>query len=119
MNDNIPAGAQSDPDAYTDKSVFVPPSGGNILNAFTGFLSKAADTAIDVFAIRNTGGGAVGSVYPTGQVNPAAAASQNNSATEAAKFGETARTTQLVIGGVAIAAMLMAFVVVTRGSRRK
>lgn len=118
MNDNTTAGAQADPEAYTDKSVFVPPSGGGILNAFTGFLSKAADTAIDVFAIRNTGGGSVGSVYPTGQVNPAAAASQNNANAEAARYDAQARTTQLIIGGVAVSAMLMAFVYVTRTSRK-
>lgn len=49
-----------------------------ILNS--GILNKAADTALDVYALREAGK-VVGSVYPTGQINPASVANRLNVAT--------------------------------------
>ena len=48
-----------------------------------GLLSKAIDTAGDIWAIKEANGksAAVGSTYPTGQVNPAVAASKAATAT--------------------------------------
>ena len=69
-----------------------------VLNGST--LNKAIDTALDVYAIRETGK-ALGSVYPTGQVNPAAVQSQNATAKPAMNY------TPYIIGGAALVGVVI------------
>lgn len=66
-------GAQNAPTASTAKDT-VPTSSPSLVNSLTGFLSKAADTALDLYSTQQTAK-AVGSLYPTGQQNPASVAS--------------------------------------------
>lgn len=55
---------------HEDQSSFIPQDANKLVNSLTGLLSKAADTAIDLYALKETKK-AVGTTYPTGQKDPA------------------------------------------------
>jgi hypothetical protein len=96
----------------TDNSSFVPQSDSGFLNSLTGLLSKAADTAIDVVGLK-----AIGSVYPTGQVNPATVASQNTAANQSASATASipaAYKPYLIGGGIFVGVLLLAVVLTRR-----
>lgn len=82
---------------------FSPSSGTGGILTLGGVLSKAADTALDVWGIRETGK-VIGSVYPTGQVNPAAVpAITGNTAAQKPPFNYM----PLVYIGAGVAALLI------------
>ncbi len=60
----------------------------NLLNGATGLLSKAADTALDVWALREAGkaNASIGTAYPTGQVDPATVRAQVMAETQTEKL---------------------------------
>lgn len=78
-----------------------------LLNGATGLLSKVADTALDVWALREAGkaNANIGSAYPTGQVDPATVRAQVMAETQTEKI--TGQNMQkyipwLIGGGVAL-----------------
>jgi len=70
-NEQIYSDAESAANPFSNFSL------SGILNNNT--LNKAVDTALDVYAIRETGK-VLGSVYPTGQVNPASVTARTGAA---------------------------------------
>lgn len=88
-------------------------TGQSLINGISGLLSKAADTALDVWAIRETNKNAnIGSYYPTGQVDPAAVKAQVQ--VEQAK---PVNYTPYIIGGVALVAVLGVAVIIASGKK--
>lgn len=98
---------ESDKAGYDDNAEFVPDNNINGgINPFTGLLSKAIDTAIDV------GGKALGSKYETGQVNPDTLRAAQIAAEQQAKATNSQATTvvanympQILIGVGVLAAI--------------
>lgn len=78
-------------------------SGNGIVSSLTGLLTKAADTYVDQLALN--GKTTVGSSYPTGQTNPAAAAAVPTQAAAAAN----SYTPYLIVGGIVIALVVVMF----------
>ena len=74
-------------------------NGTNIVNGLTGLLTKAADTYLDTVAVNKKN--QIGSVYPTGQVNPAIAKNQSAPLSSYAPW--------LIAGGVVLV-IVVAFV---------
>ena len=95
------------------------PNSPNILNGITGFLSKATDTALDVYRIREEAKNSptIGTALPSGQVNPdrltaqPEVASANNAAQQALKYAP-----YMVYGGIALIAVI-AVVMLTKGRK--
>lgn len=87
---------------YEDPSPFVPKQTESGVNKLTGFLSKALDTALDVYTInqQTKQAKALGSVYPTGQRDPAAY--QSDIDTEKKLKANTVNYTPYIIGGGAL-----------------
>lgn len=78
-----------------------------LLNKFSGLLSKGVDTALDVWAIKESGK-AIGTVYPTGQVDPAAAKSNNVAEQQtAAQTQNIAKYMPWIIGGGVVLVLLV------------
>lgn len=70
-----------------------------LLNGLTGLLSKGVDTALDVWAIKESNK-SIGTVYPTGQVDPAAARSNEVAEKQtAAQTQNIAKYMPWIIGG--------------------
>lgn len=87
-----------------------PSTGSGFLASFGGFLSKAAETAIDVWGA-NEKAKAAGSVYPTGQTNP----EQLSALNVANQQQQSAQLKQyLLIGGGVLAAVVLVLVVARR-----
>ena len=87
-----------------------PNTGSGFLAAFGGFLSKAAETALDIYGTAAKAK-VVGSVYPTGQTNPA----QLQADAAAAEASQSAQLKKyLLIGGGVLAAVLVVLVVVRK-----
>ena len=86
---------------------------GGLINALTGTLSKAIDTGLDLLTIRAQGkaNAAIGTSYPTGQFNPADAASEQMQEKQVAAVTNTNLKTGLYIGGAIAAVVIIALVV--------
>jgi hypothetical protein len=84
----------------------------SLVNGLTGLLSKSVDTALDIWAIRESNKNAsIGSVYPTGQVNPGAAKAQVQ-----AEKASPVNYTSWIIGGIALAVFVAGAVIISRKS---
>jgi hypothetical protein len=92
--------------AQTENVSWIPPESNSILNSITGILSKAADTALDVYGMKEQGK-IIGSVYPSGQVNPQMAPAQTAAVKPAVNY------TPYIIGGGALL-LVIVLVVATR-----
>jgi len=79
------------------------PTASGLSTFFGNFLSKAAETGLEIVKDKNTNQPA--SVYPTGQTNPA----QVQSAA-VANPGMSTKTTLLIVGGGVAALVLLALV---------
>ena len=101
-------GAQNAPTSATapDTLPQTTDSSPSILNSLTGFLGKAADTALDVYSMKEAGKVA-GTVYPTGQQNPAAVASAAGNQT-------SFNWKPWAIGGGALVAVVLVLAVIRR-----
>lgn len=95
--------------AATNPNPFEPPADPNVLS-LGGLLGKAADTALEVWQHKQDGK-SIGTVYPTGQVNPAAApamAGATPAAATAAGGGIPPNLKPyLIAGGVALALVVL------------
>jgi len=101
------------PDSATPVSIPVdtaPSGGSNFLQSFGGFLSKAAETALDIYGTSEKAK-AAGSIYPTGQTNPAQLAAMNTANQQA----QSAQLKQyLLVGGGILAAVVLVLIVARR-----
>lgn len=98
---------------YEDQSSFVPKAStsSGLINSLTGFLGKAADTALDIYAIKESNK-AIGSAYPTGQVDPAAVKSSKTA--QDTSSAQTRNYMPYIIGGVALVAFVTVIIVVAK-----
>ena len=91
-----------------------------LFNSFTGLLSKAADTALDVWALKEASkaNSTIGTAYPSGQSDPAAAKSNVNAEqlTNAQTNNMQKYMPYIIAGGVAIVVLFGAIAVA--GSRK-
>jgi len=86
---------------------------GGLINLATGLLSKAIDTGLDIATIRANGkaNAAIGTVYPTGQVNPAAAKSEAEQNKQVAAVTAVPQKTLLIVGGAVVAIIVIALII--------
>lgn len=88
---------------------------GGIINALTGLLSKGVDTYVDVWGLQQKTK-AIGTLYPSGQVDPATAQAQQQQAsvqTQAQMITKWAP--YLLVGGLVVAGV---FVMIVAKSRK-
>lgn len=79
-----------------------------VTNPTTGDLSKSVDTAGDLASILNAGAKVIGSLYPTGQKNPAAVQSTTTSPAVAA--ANSSKNLLLIGGGIAVLLLVVVLV---------
>jgi hypothetical protein len=92
---------------YLDSIPAANKQSSGIINSLSGLLSKAADTALDVYTINKN----IGSAYPTGTVSPAQlAAAQQAAALQAQNTGLYTKYA-LLAGGLIAAIVVVSMIV--------
>lgn len=97
----------------------------NVVNPLTGFLSKAVDTAAEIYLVREGAKAgsqrAIGTVAPTGQTDPARTESAKETASEpetpSERKRENGNNLPLIIGVSIGAAIVVALLVNKRGKK--
>lgn len=80
-----------------------------LINALTGTLSKAVDTALDVYTIKQTSpkSNTVGTAYPTGQTDPASVKSEDSTVEQVkAQTNNIAKYIPWIVGGGVVLVLL-------------
>jgi len=91
-----------------------------LINGITGLLTKAADTAIDIWGLKEANKTAnIGSRYDTGQVDPAAIVPASNPLTQAQIVTQTLNAYMPYIIGGAVLIGGIAFISILRNVKRK
>lgn len=88
------------------------PASPNIFNGISGFISKAADTALDVFTLKQQAKFAptAGSVSPSGQVNPDRLTEQPEVSSAQANAQKALNAAPyLIYGGIALLGVFAVF----------
>lgn len=84
-------------------------SQGGLLNTFTGLLSKGVDTALDLATLRAQGkaSAAIGTVYPSGQNDPAAVESAKQTVVQVKENSNEYLKYALIGGGILAAVFIV------------